>query len=437
MSQHSSASESSQPTFRNRTTNRRGVVRLEVANFGILGKINLELEALNVLVGPNGSGKSTILKVFQFLGDAARMQLVPAVEKHGGLDRLRTRMSTKEDFRSGSPKGARSISIRVHSLVTQHASPTALDEYSLQFREVPLHASGAFAHQALFRLETFRFKRYRGGGRRITLRGTKLHVYAETESEQSNSRSSPEASLMVQQSASGLALLPQLGEKHGGAEIKKMQELFTTFRVFDVVAPAARLPARVGTKFLRSDAANLAGFLQFLWQEHRGIYEKLESGARHIVPGFERLSMRSLGGDVEQVAVDVVDRNLKGATPLADASFGTVRALSLLALLHDPAPPLLTCIEEIDHGFHPHVFDHLVDLLREASARTQLLVATHSPALVNRLRTSELTVCERDELSGLARVPSISRKQVEAMKERTDYGLGELWFSGALGGVPK
>jgi predicted ATPase len=133
----------------------------------------------------------------------------------------------------------------------------------------------------------------------------------------------------------------------------------------------------------------------------------------------------------------LVDRNLRGATPLADASFGTIRALALLAMLYDPDPPLLTCVEEIDHGLHPHVFDRLVELLRIASRRTQFLIATHSPALVNRLNPSELIVCERDEGTGLARIPAIDPRLVENAYESDGYGLGELWFSGTLGGVPR
>jgi predicted ATPase len=120
------------------------------------------------------------------------------------------------------------------------------------------------------------------------------------------------------------------------------------------------------------------------------------------------------------------------------ASFGTIRALAMLALLYDPHPPKLTCVEEIDHGFHPHLFDRLVELLREATARTQLLIATHSPALVNRLRPEELIVCERNPENGGVRIPAVEPEKITQMVEATGgaLGPGELWFSGSLGGVP-
>ncbi|GAB3707894.1 AAA family ATPase [Nocardiopsis oceani] len=94
----------------------------------------------------------------------------------------------------------------------------------------------------------------------------------------------------------------------------------------------------------------------------------------------------------------------------------------------------LTCIEEIDYGLHPQALELLVERIREASERTQFLIATHSPALADRLRTDELFVCERDH-DGASRIPAIDREQLEAIVERSeDLPLGELWFSGVLGG---
>jgi predicted ATPase len=394
----------------------RGLHAVRVKNFGILGDVNLgPLGRVNVLVGPNGSGKSTLLRVIQFLGDAARLQLSAAVEAHGGFDRLRTRASTTGEV-------AKTISIEIEATVTKHAHGGALDEYSL-FLE-PFERMPVFSHH-----EFFKFKRTAGKGRRITLDAGKLHIEDEGRKPRQ---------MGLDSEAFGLAVLPQLGAAEGSTEVKKLQELFTTFRVFDINAPAARRPADVRRQSpLQHDAANLAAFLAYLHDEHADAFTSLVADAREMVTGLTELRLRPVGGAAEAVAVEIVDRGRSGVTPLSDASFGTVRALALLAMLYDPAPPLLTCIEEIDHGLHPHVFDRLVELLRRASDRTQFLVATHSPALVNRLRPEELIVCERDAETGLARIPAIDVDEIRRIKEAGDLGLGELWFSGTLGGVPR
>lgn len=108
--------------------------------------------------------------------------------------------------------------------------------------------------------------------------------------------------------------------------------------------------------------------------------------------------------------------------------------LGLLALLYDPAPPALTCVEEIDHGLHPQALELLVQRLREASARTQFLIATHSPAMAARPEPHELVVCERRD-DGSSVIPAISSEKVTDIVEASEgLPLGELWFSGALGG---
>jgi predicted ATPase len=218
-----------------------------------------------------------------------------------------------------------------------------------------------------------------------------------------------------------------------------MAELFSTFRVFDVDTRAARQPSTVATSpTLQADASNLAAFLRSLSQDEES-FERLQEDARAIVPGLKRIHFRQIGGAEEAVAVELEESGLKGRTTLADASFGTVRALALLALVYDPNPPLLTCVEEIDHGFHPYVFDRLVERLRWASERTQFLIATHSPTLVNRLSADELIVCERDPRTGESRIPAVDPKDVRAMEKRAEgrLRLGELWFTGSLGGVPR
>jgi hypothetical protein len=61
-------------------------------------------------------------------------------------------------------------------------------------------------------------------------------------------------------------------------------------------------------------------------------------------------------------------------------------------------------------------------------------VATHSPALADRLRPEELVVCERLP-DGSSAIPAISVAEVRRIVRQSEgLPLGELWFSGALGG---
>lgn len=409
------------------------LLRLSVKNFRSLREVDISLQALNVLVGPNGAGKSNLLDVIDFLGDSVREDLAPALSKRGGFDRVR--------FRGSDSNPREWVEIEVEAAVTKFGTRTATDKYTLRFNTVRIVArrrrpddnpSIDPSRRGLRRQETFLFKRTEGRGRRITISGGDLSIITEEE---------PTRSRVLQEGSLGLSTLPRLGPEEGGGseQVEALASLFASFRVFDVNVEAIRYNRDTSmTARLQNDASNLAGYLEYLKEFDEERFDQLQQDARLFIPGLEEIQLEQVGGSSSSSVVKLRERGLKDSTDLADASFGSVRALALLALLYDPKPPKLTCIEEIDHGLHPYVLDRLVELLRSASRRTQLLIATHSPALVNRLDPSELIVCERgDDASSL--IPAISSDDVRKMEEATlgELGLGELWFTGALGGVPE
>jgi predicted ATPase len=117
------------------------------------------------------------------------------------------------------------------------------------------------------------------------------------------------------------------------------------------------------------------------------------------------------------------------ATRLSD---GTLRYLCLLAILCHPELPPLVCIEEPEIGLHPDILPAVAKLLVEASRRTQLIVTTHSDALVDALTDTPeaIVVCEKHEGSTTMR-----RLEKAALEDwLKDYSLGQLWQKGELGG---
>lgn len=391
------------------------LIELEVENFRSLRRVKLPLGPLNVLVGANGAGKTNILEVFRFLADVIRTDLQPALDLRGGFDEIAF---------WGGDKPPTSIRINLKANWTKYSSPNAPDEYSLQIEK----RSG----KPLSRLEKFQFKRTQGRGRRITISGQKVSVVQIGK----DRAESPEHSIGIQRLSSGLSTLPRLADNEGGTEVAIVARRLASFRVFDVNVRSARLPSRFprGTVTLDDDAANMAAFLLMLRSQYDGAFQSLVDDAVEVLPQLTGIDFEFPSGPSHEVIVVLHERGLRRPTQLADASYGTIRLLGLLSLLHDPNPPALTCIEEIDHGLHPQALELLVQRLREASRRTQFLIATHSPALADRLHPEELVVCERRD-DGSSAIPAISHEQIrDIVAASEDMPLGELWFSGALGG---
>src|SRR5690606_12296128 len=389
----------------------RRLHRLEVENFRSLRKIVLPLRELNVLVGPNAVGKTNVLEVFRFLSDVIRTDLEPALAIRGGFDNL--------VFRGGATPPAY-IRLKLSATWTSYSSLTAPDEYEMRITRV---------RSALRRTETFSFKRTKGRGRRIRISGQRVTVADYTGGRQHE--------FGISRLSSGLSTLPRLDDERGGTEVAAFAHRLATFRVFDVQVDQARQPSRFAQDVrerLDENAANLAAFLLTLRTHDAHIWEQLVADACEVLPQLEDIEFEYPSGPAREVVVVLRERGLRRPTQLANASYGAIRLLGLLALLYDPDPPALTCVEEIDHGLHPQALELVVERLREASRRTQFLIATHSPTLANRLRPEELVVCERRE-DGASVIPALSTEDIRRIVEASeDAPLGELWFSGALGG---
>ena len=400
---------------------------LDVENFRSLRRVSLPLGPLNVLVGPNGAGKTNVLDVFRFLSDVIRTDLEPALELRGGFPQVVFRGGYRTGRESDRHRGvdlnkpASFVRIKLTATWTTYSSPNAPDEYALRI--------GRTGRAGLTRAESFAFKRTQGRGRRITIQGQKVSVV-------DTGAGSGEREFGIRRLSSGLSTLPRLTDEQGGTEVATMAERLASFRVFDVSVDAARRPSRFprSAESLEDDAANLAAFLLMLRTRDEPAWARLVTDACDVLPQLDDIDFDYPSGPAREVVVVLRERGMRAPTQLADASFGTIRLLGLLALLYDPQPPALTCVEEIDHGLHPQALELLVERLRDASARTQFLIATHSPALADRLKPEEIIVCERRD-DGASVIPAVSREQVRRIvAESEGLPLGDLWFSGALGG---
>lgn len=118
--------------------------------------------------------------------------------------------------------------------------------------------------------------------------------------------------------------------------------------------------------------------------------------------------------------------------PASRLSDGTVRYMCLLAILLNPNPPPLVCIEEPELGLHPDLVVRVADLLKEASTRMQLVVTTHSDMLLDALSDTpeSIVVCSKE--NGETVMTRLDADELAPYLE--EQTLSSLWSSGQLGG---
>ncbi len=135
--------------------------------------------------------------------------------------------------------------------------------------------------------------------------------------------------------------------------------------------------------------------------------------------------VQSLGG--KQI-VEFLHRNpgeTKGGrwAPADQESDGTLRAAALLtALVQDPLPSLV-CIEEPELAIHPGALEILYDFIHSAQRKSQVILTTHSPDLLDNFEPELLRVVTRE--GDTTRITAMEPDQFYAAKERLRT-LGEI-----------
>lgn len=370
----------------------------------------VELGSLNVLIGPNGSGKSNFLEALSLL-QASPGEITRPIRDGGGvLDWLH-----KSSIPAKSPNPARLEAILRYPEGRQNL------RYVMEFED----EGGRFSiRNEIIENEKpnpkhpnpYFFYRWNNG-------------HPELEVKELGKRSLARESIRPDQS-----ILKQKRDTDLYPEITYIAEQFEQMALYREWTfgryATPRLPQKTDNqnRTLEPDASNLGMFLNRL-RRNPETRRAFADALPVIYDGIEDVDVILEGGYVQ---VFVMEQHV-GSIPATRLSDGTLRYLALLAVLCDPSPPPLICIEEPELGLHPDALNNVARLLRVASERTQLVVTTHSPILLDAFTdTPEIVlVCERDK-SG-SHLTRLDEEELKPWLEK--YRLGPLWMRGELGGT--
>jgi predicted ATPase len=187
---------------------------------------------------------------------------------------------------------------------------------------------------------------------------------------------------------------------------------------------------------------NLVEFLTTLKTSHTDSFRRIEQVVRDTFPDVEELipQLTQYG----QVFLSAREKFLQKPVTVWNMADGELVFIALLALIFSP-PELgapVVCVEEPENHLHPRLLETLVEVLRqnenvlqaEGVPPSQLFATTHSPYLVDQWGLDELLVFEK--VNGETRISRPRDKEhLRKLLSQEKLGLGELWYSGALGGV--
>jgi len=369
--------------------------RLVLKNILSFRDTTIELSSLNVLIGPNAVGKSNLIEAIGLL-QSAQSSLANAILRGGGVRQwiwLGDRDSPVAEI--------------ICDLELSRGPQPGPVRYSLQFSD----------------------------DHGLVIVGERVEgidsdpVYLNRISQRVEMP--PRPPMFTSPADSVLSQFRSLGDP---TPVTEVGNHFSRIRIYREFRTGPQSGARYGISTsvpkdaLTDGSDNLAMVLQqldFLASPHEKIRvylkrfcERFKDVKVDVSEGFARAVLREEGlNDLLSVRM----------------SDGTLKFLSLLAALFYPTPPPLMCIEEPEIGLHPDALQLVAEVLLEASESMQLIVTTHSEALVDALshRSDAVLVCERDFDNGTI----MKRLKKDDLKEwLQDYSLGELWRKGEIGG---
>ena len=199
---------------------------------------------------------------------------------------------------------------------------------------------------------------------------------------------------------------------------------FVTLNAYSMGQP--RLQQRTGGLIrLEEDGSNIAEYLLDIRRRDQSAFDGIVETIQYVLP-YARDLQPTLTSELERAVhleMTEQDYRIKGWL----LSTGTLRILALLALFRDPDPPPLIVIEEIENGLDPRTIHLIVEELRNLveSGRSQVIVTTHSPYLLDLLPLWSIVLVERSEDKG----PVFSRPDDdESLAEwAKEFGPGSLY----------
>lgn len=396
------------------------IVNLEIGGYRSLKDISWKPGDLNILIGPNGSGKSNLLRMLELISISAQGQLGKHIQREGGMDaivwdgsdyEIRFRLTAtphKEDKDPDKHSQAYELKLdRIGESSRYIVDYELLDEYARVDKNPP-----EYQQTILRRVET------------------EAEVFYIDPDEGEDSVQAPSEIIHEDESflsvaAAWLTPPPQI------PQFRTFLADWTIYHDFHVNADAPIRRSAVARHETRvdPDGQNLISVLHTLYTSDRDFKNDINDAmSAAFGDDFEELVFPPAAD--QRIQMRVRWKSLKREQSAADLSDGTLRFLFLITVLAAPNPAPLIAIDEPETGLHPQMLPIIAEYAAEAAKRTQLILTTHSPEILDAFSRFEPQTTVVDWADGATTMNVVEGETLKSWLE--DYSLGSLYRSGDL-----
>jgi predicted ATPase len=381
------------------------IKKITVQNFFSFGaEQTIELNAdTNILVGINGTGKSNFIKAIRLLQEGIK----------GNFEKL---FSQKWGGFSGSCNFinpyANEIKISYHfdgKVVEKNAMMTRGLIANFLVYTIIINKYGALNYELFEQLNQY---------------DNEYSVPLKIEIDKSENYNSHEL---------GLSYLKDFYQDPTAYFLKLAIERIIIYDYFDTSFDGnlRQLSPYYSENKLLSDGRNLTALLSSLNGNSVKTYDKIIEELKNVNPNFKDLVFTTpLAG---KSLMSLKEKNLDRAITIEHISDGTLRYLLLLSIFYNPNRGSVVCIDEPEAGLHPDMINGIAKGIKYAAQNgTQMIIATHSPLLLNAFELEDLKIFEKDADNQTI----VKTKSEEDFPDwQGEFLAGQMWLRGEIGGV--
>ncbi len=371
------------------------IQKLTLRNFRSIRDETVTFANPMFLVGRNGSGKSNFVDALAFLAECMTTPLQSVIEQWGGLARIchfQTPLDTPSvyfhiNYQIGADQGQEGVYAFALRVTPQRNFVVSLEHCSL---------SGVDENPVWFNRSEDVFTTNISG---------------------------------IQPVLSSQALaMPLLG---GMQDLSVVYQFLAAMKLYRIQPEqVGGIQGQTSATTLKFDGSNITSALLHLSELKQGKFGRVRELLHSVVPGVSPLEPVFSNGQ----SVLFVEQDLLGSKAVLEASAmsaGTLYTLGLVvAALQEPVPSLVA-IEEPELNIHPGALEAISDIINIAAQRTQVVVTTHSPDLLDAkwIQPENLRVVEWEQ--GTTHISSLGEAPLKALQQHL-MGAGELLRANAL-----
>ncbi len=373
------------------------LLQVQIRNYKNIAAVVLDLQPLTVLVGPNGAGKSNFVDALAFVADSLDVSIQLAFANRGGITAVRRKSG-------GHPThiGLR-LSMRLAdggwAYYAFDIAARPREAFSVSRERCIVHGRKA-THE--FEVQNGNFVRGVPGVRpRIVPDRLALTMLSATE------------------------------------EFRPVFDFLTSIRPYSLRPERLRGlqdPDPGEGSVLLPDGRNASAVLRRIMQQHDlngHTFERICRLLGQVVPGTTDVQPKLLGQKETLEFRQDVGQKHPWRFDALNMSDGTLRALGILLAVYQPQPASLIAIEEPESTIHPAATEILMDILMDGAERSQVLLTTHSPDVLDNKRLSDEQVVAVESVRGEAFITPLTKTTREMIRERL-YTPGELLRQGEI-----